>query len=268
MEKLTLDPIGFIRTNFRVKFDAPHQPLNDQSEQSIVELLPNRGFEHALRDLETFDRVWLIWWFHKNDSWRPLVLPPRGEEKRRGVFATRSPHRPNPLGITAVPLMSVKGLRLFVGSTDLLDGTPILDIKPYLSNVDAFPDAGIGWVREIEEQLKNPPLYSVTTSALAREQIDWLKDNFAVDFFSRARTLLERDPNPHRTRRISRSKNGEFRMGCGPWRLFYTVSDMAVAVERVGCGYPKRALMSVDAVNIPDKEAQIAFGSRWENTCG
>lgn len=141
METLELRPIGYVRTPKRLKFDAPHQPDASAEETNRIELLPNSGFELALDDLASFDRIWLIWWFHRNKEWRARVLPPRGPAQRRGLFATRSPHRPNPLGLTCVSLLAVEALALTVGPLDLVDGTPIFDIKPYLPRVDAFPDA-------------------------------------------------------------------------------------------------------------------------------
>ncbi len=102
-------PIGFIRSPKRVKFQARHQPEETEEDRSILELLPGSDHEQSLRDLAGFSRVWLLWWFHRNTTWRPLVLPPRGPAKKRGVFATRSPHRPNPLGLTPVQLIAVEG---------------------------------------------------------------------------------------------------------------------------------------------------------------
>ena len=109
---LTLSPIGFIRAQKSVKFQALHQPAEAVAEQNILELLPDCDYELALRDVAGFSRVWLLSWFHRNKTWRPLVLPPRGPATRRGVFATRSPHRPNPLGLTPVQLIKVEGRKL------------------------------------------------------------------------------------------------------------------------------------------------------------
>lgn len=265
MENLTLSlsPIGHIRTNMRLKFDAPSQPENSTVEQSVIELLPGKGFERALRDLEGFDRIWLLWWFHKNPNWKPLVFPPRGPAVKRGIFATRSPHRPNPLGISSVPLISVSGLQVIVGNTDLLDGTPILDIKPYIPTIDAFPEARIGWLGEVERALAESPPFAVELSQEAQQQVLWLSENWSVDFFSRARMLLELDPSVHPTRRICRLKNGEFRMGCGAWRVFFVIEDQRVFVNRVAPGYPLRLLEGEGYERVPDREAQLEFLKLW-----
>ena len=93
MSELTLQPIGYIRTGKQVKFQALHQPSEQQPEHNLLELLPDQNYEQALRDLSGFSRVWLVWWFHRNTTWRTQVIPPRGPAQSRGVFATRSPQR-------------------------------------------------------------------------------------------------------------------------------------------------------------------------------
>jgi tRNA-Thr(GGU) m(6)t(6)A37 methyltransferase TsaA len=247
----------------RTKFDSPHQPKNGSSERNCIELIPGLDLQTAVRDLEGFDRIWLIWWFHRNTSWKPLVLPPRGGAHRRGVLATRSPHRPNPIGITSVPLLEIHKLSIIVGNTDLVDGTPILDIKPYIASVDAFPDASQGWIEKVEETLSLAPQYLVSYSVLATEQLEWLRGEWNVDFASRASELLARDPSVHRTRRIRRLPSGLFMMGCGAWRLFFTVSGSVVEVAHITPGYPDRLLMNGPNETVPDQDAQIAFRNRW-----
>ena len=116
--QLLVRPIGFIRTAMRTKFDSPHQPKQGAEERNIIQLTPGLDLQTAVRDLAGFDRIWLIWWFHRNSTWKPLVLPPRGGAHRRGVLATRSPHRPNPIGITSVPLIEIDKLNIVVGNTD------------------------------------------------------------------------------------------------------------------------------------------------------
>ena len=105
----------------------------------------------ALKDLEGFDRIWVISWLHLHHHWNPTVRPPRGDNIRRGTLATRAPHRPNPIGLSAAKLMKVDGLILHVEGIDLLDHTPILDIKPYVTYCDAFPEARSGYVDEMEK---------------------------------------------------------------------------------------------------------------------
>lgn len=253
-----LKPIGFIHSDFSTKFSAPHQPDMRKGGTSTIELLPQHNFEQALRDLAGFSHVWLVWWFHENPGWKPLVRPPRGPAVKRGVFATRSPHRPNPLGLTAVELREVRGRILTIGPCDLLDGTPILDIKPYIPEVDSFPHASTGWL----ESISNVPRYSVSLSTQAEEQIAWLREHFQVDFIDRVTQLLEVDPTPHRTRRILATPNG-FRMGCGGWRVNFTAQGAAVLIEDITPGYPLSYLEDSSLTKIPDRSAQRAFHTRW-----
>ena len=261
--KFELSPIGIIHTHMQLKFEAPHQPEDGCSENNVIELFPGQNYEQALQDLSGFNRIWLIWAFHLNSSWRPRVLPPRGPAIRRGVFATRSPHRPNPIGMTAVPLLGIDGLKLYIGNCDLVDGTPILDIKPYISSIDSFPDSSKGWLDEVEAYMAEPPAFSVSTAEKATQQIEWLRSNWNIDFTERAFEILSRDPSPHRTRRIARNKRGRLRLGCGAWRLFFSVAGTSVLVEELSPGYPMRLLQKVGFERVPDHEAQIAFAEKW-----
>jgi tRNA-Thr(GGU) m(6)t(6)A37 methyltransferase TsaA len=262
--ELTLRPIGFIRTQKQVKFQARHQPAEAEAERNVLELLPGCNYEQALHDLAGFSRVWLVWWFHRNTDWRPRVLPPRGPAKRRGVFATRSPHRPNPLGLTPVQLLKVEGRKLVLGPCDLVDGTPVFDIKPYIPAYDAFPEASAGWIDEIEAALTVPPQFTVEFAALAVTQAEWLQATWQIDFRPRLIELLARDPSPHRTRRISRRGDEEFVIGCGAWRAVFAVASGAVSVRALEPGYPPRFLNDPAKANgLPDRAAQLAFFERW-----
>lgn len=254
-DSLSLHPIGFVRTDKARKFDAPHQPDAVAPETNRIELLP--AYARTLDDLEGFDRIWLLGWFHRNTTWRARVLPPRGPAKRRGLFATRSPHRPNPISLTCVPLLAVEGLALVVGPLDLVDGTPILDVKPYLPRVDAFPDASEGWVGEVEREIAATERYAVRIAPLARRQLDYLRDVWRIDFAPRAIGLLSLDPSPHRTRRILRLKDGRHRMACGAWRLYYTVEGRTVTIESVDKGVADETLRLHPETS--DREAQLEF---------
>ncbi len=260
---LTLSPIGFIRTPKALKFQALHQPAEAAPEQNILELLPECDYETALRDLAGFSRIWLLSWFHRNKTWRPLVLPPRGPAKRRGVFATRSPHRPNPLGLTPVQLIRVEGRKLILGACDLIDGTPIFDLKPYIPAYDAFPDAGGGWTDEVAAAQEAPPEFAVSFSPLAVTQAEWLQAHWQIDFRPRLLELLARDPSPHRTRRIRRRGDNQFAIGCGAWQVVFTVTKKSVNILAIETGYPPRFLNDHTLDDLPDREAQLAFLHKW-----
>ncbi len=144
---LTLTPLGYIESCFKEKFGIPRQPGLVQAARASLRLLPPFDRAEAVRGLDGFSHVWLIFGFHgtADGGWRPTVRPPRlGGNQRLGVFATRSTFRPNPLGLSVVRLAGIDtshGVRLEFSGADLLDGTPIYDIKPYLPYADAITDA-------------------------------------------------------------------------------------------------------------------------------
>jgi tRNA-Thr(GGU) m(6)t(6)A37 methyltransferase TsaA len=147
-------PIATIRSPYARRMDAPHQSTvvqgtetGDAAEGEVVFV---EGFPYAaFRDLAGFERIWLVFALHRSEGWRPEVKPPRGGGKR-SVLATRSPHRPNAIGLSAVELLTVESDRLRVRGLDLLDGTPILDIKPYVPYADSFPGSLAGWIDAVD----------------------------------------------------------------------------------------------------------------------
>ena len=155
------------------------------------------------------------------------------------------------------------GLRIRIGSCDLLDGTPILDIKPYLSAVDAFPESRSGWLAAVEAQLAAAPDYSLIFNQPALGQLAWLRERWGIDFMTRAAEVLKRTPQPHRSRRIYGYGANRFRMGCGPWRVIFSFAQNCVVVERIAHGYPHRLLASAAAQQLADGPAQIEFAGLW-----
>ena len=145
-------PIAHIRTDFPDKFGIPRQSgLLDMLESRIV-FEPEYRVPEAIRGIEEWSHLWLIWQFSEaiREEWSPTVRPPRlGGNTRVGVFATRSPFRPNPIGLSCVKLLRVEGCDLIVTCADMVDGTPIYDIKPYLPYADAHPDARGGFAEAV-----------------------------------------------------------------------------------------------------------------------
>jgi tRNA (adenine37-N6)-methyltransferase len=145
MPPLFLKPIGIVHSPFRRATETPIQSFMAKGAEGTIELFPE--FIPALRDLEGFDRIWLLYWFDRSDSAR-LVVKPFLDTIEHGVFATRSPCRPNPIGFSCVRLLSVEGQRLRIGELDILDQTPLLDIKPYVPAFDCFNVERIGWLTD------------------------------------------------------------------------------------------------------------------------
>ena len=160
-ETHTLRVIARIRSDFPTKFGVPRQSGLVEALKSTVVFEPPYRNPDALRGLESFSHIWLIWQFSGavRESWSPTVRPPRlGGNARMGVFATRSPFRPNPIGLSAVRLEGIDlhtpdGPVLRVAGADLMDGTPIYDIKPYLAYGDCIPEAGAGYTSSLPERL-------------------------------------------------------------------------------------------------------------------
>ncbi len=147
---ISMQAIGRVHSPYRERFAAPRQPSLGRPEPACIELNAGMNFEQALQDLDGFSHIWVLYWMHLNRGWNPTVMPPRGPRIRRGLFATRAPHRPNSIGLSVVRLDRIEGRRLYIREHDMLDGTPVLDIKPYLAYADAHPEAGAGWTAAIE----------------------------------------------------------------------------------------------------------------------
>ena len=152
--------IAYARNGFSQKFGIPRQSREESCIETRIVFTPEYRVREALRGIEDYSHLWLLWGFSEvssENSWSPTVRPPRlGGNKRMGVFATRSPFRPNPIGLTSVKLLRVEetkddGLVLVVTGADLLDGTPIYDIKPYLTFSDSHPDAKSGFAEATQD---------------------------------------------------------------------------------------------------------------------
>ncbi|MBF2067698.1 MAG: tRNA (N6-threonylcarbamoyladenosine(37)-N6)-methyltransferase TrmO [Calothrix sp. C42_A2020_038] len=159
--EIALRPIGVVHSPYKERHGTPRQsqlravPKNYQPVVAQIELFPDIVPTVALKDMEGFERIWVISWLHLNHHWNPTVILPRGPRVRRGTLATRAPHRPNPIGLSAPKLLNIEGLTLYIEGIDLLDQTPVLDIKPYVPYCDAFPDARSGYVNQMEDALEH-----------------------------------------------------------------------------------------------------------------
>ena len=241
-KRLTLDPIGFCRSPLATKVQAARQPRAAAGTPARIELLPGRNFEHALDDLAQWELIWVIFWFHLNPGWRPKVLPPRSTTGRKGVFSTRSPHRPNPIGISVVRLDRVDGLTLHIRDADMLDGTPVLDLKPYVAYTDSHPGAGTGWLEDTADsgtpaQPSDPVReYVVHFEALAEDQAGWIEAHTGLAIRERIRSTLALGPAPHPYRRI-RQFDDWMQLAVKEWRVRFTVVGHDVRVIEIYSGF-------------------------------
>ena len=143
---MEIEPIGLIHSPFSQASGTPIQSSLAQGAEGVVEVFPR--YAEALKDVDGFERIWLLYWFHKATQTQ-LIVRPYMDNAERGLFATRAPCRPNPIGISSVRLLQVQGCNLHIADLDILDETPLLDIKPYAPMFDCFDVSRTGWLQEV-----------------------------------------------------------------------------------------------------------------------
>lgn len=216
---MEIEPIAFIKNDFKEKFGVPRQSGLVNLPSRIV-LEPKFRDENALRGLEDFTHIWLIWGFSevKTRGFSPTVRPPRlGGNVRKGVFATRSPFRPNPLGFSVVKLESIDGFTITVTGADIMNGTPIYDIKPYLPYADSVPDASNGWSLSERGGLLEVKFADDLLEIIPREKRQGLLE------------VLAQDPRPQ----YQNSAERRYTMAFGEWQISFTVNGDKLTVVGV-----------------------------------
>ena len=197
---MLISPIAYIHTEFSEKFGVPRQSGLAGSLRGTIVFEPQYRNPDAVRGLDGFSHLWLIWGFSANrhDQWQPTVRPPRmGGNDRMGVFATRSPYRPNQLGLSCVQIDGVDmncpdAPRIYVRGADLMDGTPVYDIKPYIRYVDSRPDAVCGYVDTLDERRLEVEMPQGVAMALNDDKLlDALKETLSLD----PRPSYHKDPS-------------------------------------------------------------------------
>ena len=217
--------IAKIHNDFKEKFGIPRQSGLTGELTSRIVFEPEYRNPEALRGIDGFSHLWLIWQFSEaiRESWSPTVRPPRlGGNKRVGVFATRSPYRPNPIGLSSVRLLKIErteneGTVLIVGGADLLDGTPIYDIKPYVAYSDCHTDAVSGFADPVQN-------YSL--------KVDFCKELLSKIDISKQNSLikiLEQDPRPS----YQNDPEREYGMRFSDYEIFFKVDGETLTVTRV-----------------------------------
>lgn len=217
--------IAKIHTEFPTKFGIPRQSGIIESLRGSIVFEPDYRNPDAVRGLEDFSHLWLIWEFSeaKRDTWSPTVRPPRlGGNTRKGVFATRSPFRPNPIGLSSVKLEKIEidpklGPVLYVTGIDLMDGTPIYDIKPYIAYTDSHPDAISGFASKPAEYL-----LEVDCQETLLQHVDApLRDSLVA--------VLAHDPRPQ----YQDDPNRVYGMEFGPYEVRFKVNDLNLTVLEI-----------------------------------
>ncbi len=252
--EILVKPIGYVKSNLAFRYETPRQGVLAGKDFSIIELLPHKNFEQAVSQLDGFERIWIIYQFHLNTNWKPMVNPPRHTRKKIGVFASRAPYRPNAIGMSCVKLEKVEGLKIYFSESDILDGSPVLDIKPYLPYSDSFPNAVTGWVKSNSDDK-----YEVNFNYKAEFKAKWLKDNANINLHNFARLQLEFYPTDDSRKRITADRE-IYTLAYRTWRIIYSVDDDAktVSITNIISGYSADEL-NEDTNKYNDKELHKKF---------
>jgi len=266
-KEIIVTPIGYIHSEQVYRYETPRQGVLASGNISVIELLPNKNFEQAVKNLTGFDRVWVLYNFHLNKNWKPLVTPPRHTREKVGVFATRAPYRPNQIGMSCVKLERVEGLKIYISESDILDGSPVIDIKPYLPYSDSFPNSATGWVKSGLENI-----YEVVFSKKALEQTGWLKIHSKINLVNFARLQLEFNPTDSTRKRIveldqrTASVKKKFVLAYRTWRIAYLVDEAKkkVSIKEIFSGYTKEELLNLADDKYDDKKLHNLFYEKFK----
>ncbi len=236
-QSFQISPIGTLRTCFTEKFGVPRQSMMVPEAKGFLKLNPDPRFRDALRGLEQFSHVWILFLFHEHldQDWRPLTTPPRTDAPPRvGVFASRSPFRPNGIGMSAVKLEKINydspgGIEVEFSGVDLLDGTLVLDLKPYVPYVDSIPLADPAWAGT------ELPKYEVQFSEDSLQQIfevtPGIQKSHGVDFKILIEQMLQWDTRPMSQR--SSDSRQEFAFRILGFDVQWQMRDATIFVQRL-----------------------------------
>ena len=232
---MELQPIAHINCQSNELYELPSQGSLRELEAEIVF---NEDMSQAIQDLTGIDRLWLIFHFHLSEGWKRKVFPPRGD-KKISVLATRSPHRPNPLGLSCVKLLKVEHNSLKISGHDLVDQTPIFDIKPYIPYADSFEESAIGWLDKVESHQH----FDIIWEPIAQQQISWLEQNSQWQIKRLASQILSMGVRPGRDR-INQLDEKNYELACKSWRLRFQQKDQAIHIDKIYSGYDAESLAS------------------------
>lgn len=233
--KIEISPIGIFHSDQVQPYEAGRQPDEFHSE-GFIELQPGHNFEQALIGLEGCERIWILFSFHHNPHWNPMVLPPRGVNTKIGVFATRSPYRPNGIGMSCVKVLRIEKLKIYVAGADLLDGSPVLDIKPYLASADSFPDVEPEWLQGAEK-------HTVHFSEEALKKLAWLENEGVSQLRGFLQHQLEYEPTNSKKKRVKVEGDTSV-IAYRTWRAHFTVSENEVHILNIFSGYSAEDLLT------------------------
>ncbi len=223
---MQIEKIGTVYSCFKEKFGTPRQGSVVEHSRGYIEIDKKWEPQQSLKGLEAFSHIWVLFYFHSNTnlSFKPVIRPPRLEKERLGLFATRSPLRPNPIGLSLVKLDRIEGVKVYISGLDIIEGTPVLDIKPYIHSYDSVENSRDGWL----EQLRS--------------------DKLEVEFSKEAEEVIQRHPYPNlrqtlceilcndiRNRSDKRPQNSEKHLGFyfADLNVIFQVHQQSVLVTKI-----------------------------------
>lgn len=229
---MEFSPIGIFYSEQKHRFETPRQGAFARNSGRII-LNDDPDLRAACRDLEGVERLWIIFLFHLNPNWKPIVHPPVAPDgKGIGVFATRAPYRPNPVGLSCVELERVENGIIHIRNHDLLNETPVLDIKPYIPAADSFPDSEVGWLDRAK-----PEQWEVRWSGKAFEQMRWIAEHGGPDLENFARVQLTLNPFASDRKRVREIAPGKYAIGCRTWQIVFHRAETYLEITEIRSNY-------------------------------
>ena len=252
----SFEPIGVFHCGEKYRYDAPRQGVFANGNIGVIELEKGKNYEQALADLSGVERLWVIFVFHNNSAWKAKTSPPVSPDRKIGLFATRSPYRPNPIGLSCVELVKIEGLKIYIRNFDLLDGSPILDIKPYISQADSFPESRVAWLQEAKKQE-----FTLEYSSEFLEKVAFIRDNSSLDPMRFCEVQLTINPLDGKRKRLIHCGANSYIIAFRTWRIDFCLDakNSIIRVENIKSSYSPTELIDIENDKYGDKQLHVNF---------
>lgn len=260
----TFKAVAFIESAAKYRYELPRQSVFAASCAFLR--WSEKIYAECAEDLKGFDRIWLVWVFdrNKNNKFHPKVrVPVPAEKNSYSVFATRSPYRPNPVGISAVELLEITPDGLRLGGCDLLDGTAVLDVKPYIPEVDSFPNSKAGWRDNVENEANR-----IIWSENAAIKADFIMQYGNFDLRNFCDTQLSFRPVDNSRKRVSKIAENNYILHFRTWKItfYFDEKNPIIQINDINSNYSADELLPGTADKYSDKELHRLFNANFNQT--
>jgi len=230
------------------------------NNSGFIELNNDKNIIEGLKGIDDFDYIWIIYHLDKNSKWKPLISPPVQSIKEKiGVFASRSPYRPNQIGLSVVKLIKVEKNRLYIENFDLLNNTPIIDIKPYISIYDSIENSKNGWVPDYKKEE-----YKLYFSNIFLNKNKFVKNHVNFDLKDFCLVQLKFNPVDKNKKRVKRIRKNQFIIAFRTWRIQFIINDKLINVENIFSSYSVVDLnQNIKEDKYGDKKSHILFNEKF-----